>query len=147
MTVSPAELELTLLYADTDNDFKAINIADDLEDWGWIIELTIDHPIPNLKLSNVTVTNLDNSTVIQMTSIDKITDTVYRLNVSDVVESGINNVAGDLQVNIVGAINPAGYIYIDMVDIFTPINLEPTFHTIGLLMEVYLMNNQQGKKC
>lgn len=144
LTVAPAELELTLLYADTDNDFTSINIAktlidendEEYENWGWIIELTIDHPIPNLELSNVTVTNLDNSTVIQMTSIDKITDTVYRLNVSDVVESGINNVAGDLQVDIVGAINPAGYIYIDMTYTFTPINLVPTFIPLPEVLEV-----------
>ncbi|HZJ98512.1 MAG TPA: hypothetical protein VFC79_00810, partial [Tissierellaceae bacterium] len=134
LTVAPAELELALLYADTDNDFTSINIAktlidendEEYENWGWIIELTIDHPIPNLELSNVTVTNLDNSTVIQMTSIDKITDTVYRLNVSDVVESGINNVAGDIQVDITGAINPAGYTYINMTHTFIPINLVPT---------------------
>ena len=144
ITVAPAELELALLYADTDNDFSAMNISKTIigeegeyEDWGWIIELNIDHPIPNFELSNITVTNLDNSTTIQITSISKVSDTVYKLNVSDIVESGINNVAGDLKVDIVGAINPAGYTYIDMSYTFTPVNLVPTVAPIPEVGEIW----------
>lgn len=135
LTVAPAELSVTLLYADTNNAVKAINIPkamineeeEEYDDWGWIIETTFDHPIPNLNLSQVVATNLDNTTTIEMTSLDKISDTVYRLNVSNVVESGINNVYGDIKIDVVGAINPAGYTYINMEYTFTPLNLVPTF--------------------
>jgi hypothetical protein len=135
ISAAPAELGVTLLYADTDNDFMAMNAPKTMldefdepyDDWGWIIDLTIDHPIPSLTLANVTATNLDNSTVIQMSSIERVDDFNYRLHVSDVVESGLNNVYGDIQVDITGAINPAGYTYINMTHTFTPINLIPTF--------------------
>jgi hypothetical protein len=135
LTVAPAELVTTLLYADTDNDFVAMNspktmldeFNEPYEDWGWIITLNIDHPIPNLTLGNITVTNLESSTTIQIASIEKVDDFNYRLHVSDVVESGLNNVYGDIKIDVVGAINPAGYTYIDMTHTFTPINLVPTF--------------------
>ena len=135
LTVAPAELSVNLLYADTNNAVKAINIPkamineeeEEYDDWGWIIETTFDHPIPNLNLSQVVATNLDNATTIEMASLDKISDKVYRLNVSNVVESGINNVYGDIKISVVGAINPAGYTYINMEDTFTPLNLVPTF--------------------
>lgn len=134
ISVAPAELGVTLLYADTDNDFVALNAPKTMldefdepyDDWGWIIDLKIDHPIPNLTLANVTATNLDNSTVIQMSSIEKVDDFKYRLHVSDMVESDINNVSGDIKVTVTGAINPAGYTYINMTHTFTPINLVPT---------------------
>lgn len=145
ISVAPAELGVTLLYGDTDNDFKAMNapktMLDELnepyEDWGWIIDLTIDHPIPSLTLANVTATNLDNSTVIQMASIEKVDDFNYRLHVSDVVESGLNNVYGDIQVDITGAINPAGYTYISMTHTFTPINLVPTLIPVPEVEVIY----------
>ncbi len=145
LTVAPAEMVLNLLYADTVNDFAAINISktlldennEEYEDWGWIIEINTNHPIPNLGLLDITITNLDNSTVVQIESIDKISDTTYRFNVSDVVESGINNVSGDLKVEIIGALNPAGYSYIDMENTFTPINLVPTFIPLPEVEVIY----------
>jgi hypothetical protein len=127
ITVAPAELITTLLYADTDNAFTAINAPNIDDDWGWIIDLTFDHPIPTLSLVEVVVTNIDNSTTITMASIEKVSDEIYRLHVSDIVESGINNVSGDIKVTVTGAINPAGYTYITMEHTFTPINLVPTF--------------------
>ena len=127
LTVAPAELITTLLYADTDNAVNAINAPNIDDDWGWIINLTFDHPIPTLSLVEVVVTNVDNSTTITMASIEKVSDEIYRLHVSDIVESGINNVSGDIKVTVTGAINPAGYTYITMEHTFTPINLVPTF--------------------
>lgn len=127
LTVAPAELITTLLYADTDNAFTAINAPNIDNDWGWIIDLTFDHPIPTLSLIEVVVTNVDNSTTITMASIEKVSDEIYRLHVSDIVESGINNVSGDIKVTVTGAINPAGYTYITMEHTFTPVNLVPTF--------------------
>ena len=62
-----------------------------------------------------------------MASIEKVSDEIYRLHVSDIVESGINNVSGDIKATVTGAINPAGYTYITMEHTFTPINLVPTF--------------------
>lgn len=145
ISVAPAELVTSLLYADTDNDFIAINspktmldeFNEPYEDWGWIIDLTIDHPIPSLTLANVTATNLDNSTVIQMASIEKLDDFTYRLHVSDVVESGLNNINGDVKIDIVGAINPAGYAYINMTHTFTPVNLVPTFIPLPEVEVIY----------
>lgn len=127
ITVAPAELITTLLYADTDNAFAAINAPNIDDDWGWIINLTFDHPIPTLSLIEVVVTNIDNSTTITMASIEKVSDEIYRLHVSDIVESGINNVSGNIKVTVTGAINPAGYTYITMEHTFTPTNLVPTF--------------------
>lgn len=126
ITVAPAELVTTLLYADTDNAVRAINAPNIDDDWGWIIDLTFDHPIPTLSLVEVVVTNVDNSTTITMASIEKVSDEIYRLHVSDIVESGINNVSGDIKVTVTGAINPAGYTYITMEHTFTPVNLVPT---------------------
>jgi hypothetical protein len=135
LTVAPAELSVTLLYADTNNAVSAINIPkimineeeEEYDDWGWVIELTFDHPIPTLSLAEVVVTNIDSSTTITMASIEKVSDEIYRLHVSDIVDSGINNVSGDIKVTVTGAINPAGYTYITMEHTFTPINLVPTF--------------------
>ena len=127
ITVAPAELIATLLYADTDNAFTALNAPNIANDWGWIIDLTFDHPVPTLSLVEVVVTNVDNSTTITMASIEKVSDEIYRLHVSDIVESGINNVSGDIKVTVTGAINPAGYTYITMEHTFTPVNLVPTF--------------------
>lgn len=126
ITVAPAELITTLLYADTDNAVGAINAPTVDDDWGWIIDLTFDHPIPTLSLVEVVVTNVDNSTTITMASIEKVSDEIYRLHVSDIVEGGINNVSGDIKVTVTGAINPAGYTYITMEHTFTPVNLVPT---------------------
>ena len=137
ITVAPAELITTLLYADTDNAFTAINAPNIDDDWGWIIDLIFDHPIPDLSLSNIVVTNLSNLTTITMASIDKISDTVYRLNVSSIVESGINNVYGDIKITVAGAVNPAGYAYINMEETFAPLNLEPTFIPLPEVEVIY----------
>ena len=137
LTVAPAELVTTLLYADTDNAVNAINAPNIDDDWGWIIDLTFDHPIPTLSLVEVVVTNIGNSTTITMASIEKVSDEIYRLHVSDIVESGINNVSGDIKVTVTGAINPAGYTYITMEHTFTPINLVPTFIPLPEVEVIY----------
>lgn len=145
ISVAPAELGVNLLYADTDNDFKAMNAPKTMldefnepyDDWGWIIDLTFDHPIPTLSLVEVVVTDIDNSTTITMASIEKVSDEIYRLHVSDIVESGINNVSGDIKVTVTGAINPAGYTYITMEHTFTPVNLVPTFIPLPEVEVIY----------
>ena len=137
ITVAPAELITTLLYADTDNAFTAINAPNIDDDWGWIIDLTFDHPIPTLSLVEVVVTNVGNSTTITMASTEKVSDEIYRLHVSDIVESGINNVSGDIKVAVTGAINPAGYTYITMEHTFTPVNLVPTFIPLPEVEVIY----------
>jgi len=137
LTVAPAELVTTLLYADTDNAVNAINAPNIDDDWGWIIDLTFDHPIPTLSLVEVVVTNIGNSTTITMASIEKVSDEIYRLHVSNIVESGINNVSGDIKVTVTGAINPAGYTYITMEHTFTPVNLIPTFIPLPEVEVIY----------
>jgi len=145
LSVVPAELDIGLLYADTDNDFIALNVSkvmineedEEYEDWGWVIELTIDHPIPDLSVGNITAVNLDNTTVIQISSVTKVDDFKYQLNVSDIVDSGINNVYGDIQINIMGSINPAGYTYINMTHVFIPVNLVPTFIPLPEVEVIY----------
>ena len=127
LTAAPTSMEARLLYADTDNDVSAINIPNESDNWGWIIKVEFDHPVPELTLSNTTVTNLENLTTIELSSIEKQSDFTYKLNVSDVVESGINNVEEDIKVDITAALNPAGYEYINMASTFTPLNLVPTF--------------------
>ena len=62
-----------------------------------------------------------------MASIEKVSDEIYRLHVSDIVEGWHNNVSGDIKVTVTGAINPAGYTYIAMEHTFTPVNLVPIF--------------------
>lgn len=145
LSVAPTELLTTLLYADTDNEVTAINIPktmldefeEEYEDWGWIIEVEFDHPIPDLILSQVVATNVDNSTTIELESLNKISDTVYRLNISDVIESGINNVSGDIKITVTGSINPAGYTYTTMENTFTPLNLVPDEAGIPEVEEIY----------
>ena len=67
-----------------------------------------------MTLDEVTTVSVANNTPIAMTSIDKIDDYTYRLNVSNVVESGINNILGDIKISITKKIKPAEYQYIDM---------------------------------
>lgn len=127
ITVVPS-VEISFLFASTENWLvSAINVPNSEDDWGWIIELKIKNPVLVLDKNKVVVTDIEKDTVIAITSIDKIDDFTFRLNVSDIVETGINNVLDDIKIEIKNVLNPAGYVYEDMAIEFTPINLNPTF--------------------
>lgn len=126
LSVAP-EIEVALLFANTDNEVvEVINKPNKYDDWGWIIDIRVKNPIPLLKLSEIIVTDMDKNTPIAMSSIEKIDDFNFRLNVSNIVESGINNISGNMKVKISGVLNEAEKVYIDFEKTFKPINLIPT---------------------
>ncbi len=146
ISVAPFEIGAELLFARTDN--RILNVIntpitkideslEEYQDWGFVIEVKFDFPIPELALNKVVVTNVETTTPIAMSSIDKIDDFTFNLNVSDIIENGINNVYGDIKVNASGVLNPAGYIYDDMTVEFTPINLVPTAVAIPQVEVIY----------
>lgn len=128
LSASPAEIEVAYLFANTDNEIlEVINKPNIDDDWGWIIDIQVRNPIPILTLDKVVITDIAKSTPIAMANIEKIDDFNFRLYVSDIIESGINNVSSDIKVNISGVLNEAEKTYINMEKVFTPINLVPTF--------------------
>lgn len=137
ISVAP-EIEVALLFANTDNEFvEAINKPDEHDDWGWIIDIRVKNPIPLLTLNEILVTDMDKNTPIAMSSIEKIDDFNFRLNVSNIVESGINNISGNIKVKISGVLNPAEKVYIDFEKTFKPINLVPTFIPLPEVEAIY----------
>lgn len=142
----PYAIELALLFGNTYNVLlSAENIPltkldeneQEYDDWGWIIEIKVQNPIPVLVLENVTVTDVTKSTPIQMASVQKIDDFTFRLTASDVIENGFNDVLGDIKIDITNVINEAGYTYENMSYTFTPTNLEPSFIPVPEVEEVW----------
>lgn len=134
LSVAPIELSSELLFARTDNEIlNVINIPvtkldednEEYQDWGWAIKLDFKYPIPTLGINALVATDIENSTNIGISSIDKVSDHTFIAYVSNIVESGINNILGDIKININNVANPAGYIYENMEEEFTPINLVP----------------------
>jgi len=146
IAVAPFEITTALLFARTDNQVlesmnipttKINDLLGEYQDWGWAIEVKVENPIPELLLSKIVATDIDKGTPIAMSSIAKVDDFTFRLNISDIVESGINNIYGNIRINISGVLNPAGYTYEDMEKIFTPINLVPTFIPLPEVEVIY----------
>ena len=131
-------IEIAHLFAKTDNEIKKImNVANDDGDWGWIIEFEVIHPIPALTLNEITTMDVDKNTPISIASVNKIDDYTFKLNVSNVVESGINNITGSIKIKISGVLNPAEKTYVDFEETFEPINLNPTFIPIPEVVSVW----------
>lgn len=136
LSVAPTDITAELLFANTENEILfAGNIPvtkidendEEYDDWGWVIEVRVKNPIPVLALGEVTATDIISNTLIQMDSIDRIDDYTFRLNATDVVVNGFNNLLGNIRIDIVGVKNPAGYIYENMTKTFAPVNLVPEF--------------------
>ena len=132
---NPYDITLDLLFASTENSIlssenKPIVMLDENEeeydDWGWTIEFEVQNPVIEILIENVVVTDTSNSSAIPMASIEDLGDNKYRLLASDVIESGFNNILGDIKVDITGVYNEAGYEYESMSYTFTPVNLVPT---------------------
>lgn len=137
ISVEP-KIELAYLFASTENEIKEVINAPDLDDdWGWIINIKVQNPIPVLTLYNITVLDLDKNTLIAMTSVEKIDDFNFKLHVSDIVESGINNITGDIKISITNVKNEAEKVYENMVESFTPINLVPTHIPLPEVDEIW----------
>ena len=146
LSVAPIELSSELLFARTDNEIlNVINIPvtkldednEEYQDWGWAIKLDFKYPIPTLGINALVATDIENSTNIGISSIDKVNDHTFIAYVSDIVESGINNILGDIKININNVANPAGYIYENMEEEFTPINLVPEDIPLPEVLEVW----------
>lgn len=142
----PYDIKLALLYGGTENTIvkagnKPITLVneneEEYEDWGWVIDFEVENPIPILTLDKITVTDVSKSTAIAIDNIQNIGENKYRLTASNVIESGFNNVLGDMRIDVVNIINEAGYSYNDITYTFTPINLVPTYIPIPEVMEVW----------
>lgn len=143
---NPYDITLDLLFASTENSIlssenKPIVMLDENEeeynDWGWTIEFEVENPIVGILIENVVVTDTSNSSAIPITSIESLGDNKYRLTASDVIESGFNNVLGNIQIDITGVYNEAGYEYEAMTYTFTPANLVPTDIPVPEVVEVW----------
>lgn len=143
---NPYDIKLDLLFGSTENSIlsaenKPIVMLDENEeeydDWGWVIEFEVQNPIPELLLEKIVVTDTSNSSTIPIASIEDLGDNKYRLLASDVIESGFNNILGDIRVDITGVYNEAGYEYESMSYTFTPANLVPTDIPVPEVVEVW----------
>ncbi len=143
---NPYDIKLDLLFGSTENSIlsaenKPIVMLDENEeeydDWGWIIEFEVQNPIPELLLEKIVVTDVSNSSTILMANIDDLGDNKYRLTASNIIESGFNNVLGDIKIDITGVYNEAGYEYESMTYTFTPVNLVPTNIPVPEVVEVW----------
>ncbi len=123
----PYEIGLNLLFSSTENSILlAENLPNELDDWGWIIEFKVQNPITDLTLDRIIVTDMLANTPILIENMEDLGNNKYRLNVSNIVEVGINNVLGDIQIGIANVFNEAGYQYESIDYTFTPQNLVPT---------------------
>ncbi|HZJ99508.1 MAG TPA: hypothetical protein VFC79_05860, partial [Tissierellaceae bacterium] len=123
----PYEIGLNLLFSSTENSILlAENLPNELDDWGWIIEFKVQNPITDLTLDRIIVTDMLANTPILIENMEDLGNNKYRLNVSNIVEVGINNVLGDIQIGITNVFNEAGYQYESIDYTFTPQNLVPT---------------------
>lgn len=136
LSVAPTEVFAELIFADTANEIMAIaNVPttmldennEEYDDWGWAIEFKVKNPIPILTLQDTVFTDMESGLAIAMSSIGSIGKNKYKVIVDDVVESGINNIGGDIKLTISGVKNPAGYTYETFMKTFTPTNLVPEF--------------------
>lgn len=138
LSLAPMEITSELLFALTDNIIMLVkNIPNEDDDWGWIIEVNVKYPIDELLLNKITVTDIDKSTNIAISSINKVNDYKFNFNVDNIIEDGINNVTGDIKVKIDGIYNEAGYLYDTMIKDFTPTNLVPTVVNIPEVEEMW----------
>ena len=146
LQANPYDIKLDLLFGSTENSIlsaenKPIVMLDENEeeydDWGWIIEFEVQNPIPELLLENIVVTDISNSSTIPMANIENLGDNKYRLTASNIIESGFNNVLGDIKIDITGVYNEAGYEYEAMTYTFTPVNLVPTNIPVPEVVEVW----------
>ena len=62
---------------------------------------------------------------ISIDNVSYIGGNTYHVLISDSVESGINNITGDITITINGMTNDAGYTYDEIIENFTPTNLNP----------------------
>jgi hypothetical protein len=123
-TVAPQVTVGNLLFGRTDNELLSlINVPNEENDWGWIIEFRIKYE--SVTLPAVTLTNLELDQPIVIDRVEYRESNRYLIYISDVVESGINNIFGDIKVEISGLFNEAGYEYEVIEKTFTPINLVP----------------------
>ena len=138
LKANPYDIKLDLLFGSTENSILSVENKPNIDDdWGRIIEFEVQNPIVGLLLENIIVTDTSNSSVIPMTNVQSLGDNKYRLIASDVVESGFNNVLGDIKIDITNVINEAGYTYENMSYTFTPTNLEPSFIPVPEVEEVW----------
>lgn len=138
LKANPYEIKLDLLFSSTENSIlSAENKPNENVDWGWVIEFEVQNPIPELLLGKITVIDVLKSTPITMTSVQSLGENKYRLTASNVIESGFNNVLGDIKIDITNVINEAGYTYENMSYTFTPVNLVPTDIPIPEVVEVW----------
>lgn len=138
LKANPYEIKLGLLFGSTENSIlTAENKPNESDDWGWIIEFEVQNPIIELLLENIVVTDVSNSSTILMANIDDLGDNKYRLTASNIIESGFNNVLGDIKIDITGVYNEAGYEYEAMAYTFTPVNLVPTNIPVPEVVEVW----------
>lgn len=143
---NPYDIKLDLLFGSTENSIliaentpitKLDENEEEYDDWGWVIEFEVQNPIPELLLEKIVVTDTSNSSAIPMASIEDLGYNKYKLSASDAIESGFNNILGNIQIDITNVINEAGYTYENMSYTFTPMNLEPTDIPIPVVVEVW----------
>lgn len=123
ITVAPS-VEILYLFASTDNELiSLINVEDENENWGKLIEFEIKNEAKTLP--NVVLTNVDMGQNIPVWKVEYLEGNKYLIYISEDLESGINNITGDIKADITGLYNEAGYEYIALSETFTPINLVP----------------------
>lgn len=132
-----AKAETAYRFGSTINSIAAMNVPDETDDWGRLIDIHSQHPIEVISLGNIVATDLDSGTGIQLSQVEALSKEHFRLYISDTIESGINNVSGDIRVTVTGAVNEAGYQFTNMESTFTPQNLTPEGVPLPEVLEVW----------
>ena len=126
-----------LLFGSINNSINAINVPTEENNWGWLIDINSTYPIESIVLENIVVIDIFSGTNIQLEYMESLSNRHFRLHVSNIIESGINNVYEDIHLVITGASNAAGYSFQIMECTFRPINLIPVDLPLPEVLEVW----------
>lgn len=122
-------VSLALLYGNTNIALTNVgNVDNGLGDWGWYIDFTITNDIINIP--TVILTDLLGNTQVAIDHVEKLSDCVYRVVVSNTWEFGINDVEGDIQIDISNMQVASGDICEPVTAAFTPTNLSPSYFPV-----------------
>lgn len=124
LTITPSA-SMSLLYGNTNISLISVgNVNNGSGDWGWYIDFSISHSIINTPA--IVLTDLAASTQIAIDHIEQIDEHTYRVIVSASWEFGINDVEGNIRVDVSGMIVESQDMCPAIYGEFTPVGLVPS---------------------
>ena len=116
--------EVAFLFGATWNNVISLtNIDDGFGDWGRYIDFKVENA--GFSVPTITLFDIDGSIGIPVGSTTQLDSNTYRVEIAAELEPGINNLMGDIRIDINNLQNEAGYVFDSITTEFTPINLVP----------------------